>query len=42
MSKNIQITAKAGIELYNSEIEKSDLVGDASETNAEVSVVWTF
>jgi outer membrane protein len=42
MSKNIQITAKAGIELYNSEIEKSDLVGDASETSAEVSVVWTF
>ena len=42
MSMNIQITAKAGIELYGREIEKSDLVGDSLETKLAVSIVWVF
>lgn len=42
VSEHIQITAKAGIELYSSEIKKSELVGNASETSAGLSVTWIF
>jgi len=40
ISKRMQLTAKAGIEFYSSDIEKSELVRDATETSAELSLVW--
>jgi hypothetical protein len=40
--KNTQITAKVGIEIYSSQIKKSELVRDSSEINAKFSVVWMF
>lgn len=40
VNRRIQFTAKAGVEVYASDIEKSSLVSDATETNAEMSLVW--
>ena len=42
MGENMQITAEAGAEVYSDEIEKSELVTDASKTTVEVSVIWKF
>ena len=42
IAQNLQITAKTGIEFYSSEVKKSDLVRDGSETSADLSVLWKF
>lgn len=40
LNKKVQLTAKAGIELYSSDIVKSDLVQNSLDTDIELSLVW--
>lgn len=40
VNKKVQLTAKAGVELYSTDIRKSELVKDSPETNLELSLVW--
>ena len=42
MLSNMQLSAHAGIEFYNSDFEKSDIVRDTSETNTGLAVLWMF
>ena len=39
---NTQLMAKAGVEFYNKDFSKSNIVRDTSETSAELAVLWRF
>ncbi len=42
LKSNVQIAAKAGIEFYNTDFKKSEIVRDTSQTSTELAVLWRF
>jgi outer membrane scaffolding protein for murein synthesis (MipA/OmpV family) len=42
ISENMQVVASTGVESYSRDIDKSELVTDALETNSELSLLWMF
>jgi outer membrane protein len=42
VSDNIQLSANAQVEYYNSDFSKSDLLTHTSETHSELAILWKF